>query len=58
MLSLLKIKGIQIFFIILVFPTSQVVHIILQGETPINIGPEMCDRDTSSTLDPTIVPCG
>lgn len=31
---------------------------LFKGETPINIGPEMCDRDTSSTLDPTIVPCG
>ncbi|XP_004503097.1 uncharacterized protein [Cicer arietinum] len=31
---------------------------LVKGETPINIGPEMCDRDTSSTMDPTIVPCG
>ncbi|XP_058749114.1 uncharacterized protein LOC131622083 isoform X1 [Vicia villosa] len=31
---------------------------IVKGETPLNIGPEMCDREISSTLDPTIVPCG
>jgi hypothetical protein len=30
---------------------------LVKGEALINIGPEMCDRDTSSTLDPTIVPC-
>lgn len=30
--------------------------IILQGELPTNIGPEMCD--TSTPMDPTIVACG
>ncbi|QCD77988.1 uncharacterized protein LOC114187184 [Vigna unguiculata] len=31
---------------------------IAKGELPINIGPEMCDRDTSVAMDPTIVACG
>nr|KYP76011.1 putative lipoprotein MJ0878 [Cajanus cajan] len=31
---------------------------IAKGEVPINIGPEMCDRDTSAAMDPTIVTCG
>ncbi|CAJ1960755.1 unnamed protein product [Sphenostylis stenocarpa] len=31
---------------------------IAKGEVPINIGPEMCDRDTSVAMDPTIVACG
>ena len=31
---------------------------MVQGEVPINIGPEMCDRDTSVAMDPTIVACG
>ncbi|KAK8468686.1 hypothetical protein PHAVU_006G087200 [Phaseolus vulgaris] len=31
---------------------------IAKGEVPINIGPEMCDRDTSIAMDPTIVACG
>ncbi|KAJ1388170.1 hypothetical protein SESBI_39355 [Sesbania bispinosa] len=31
---------------------------LAKGETPISIGPEMCDRDTSSTMDPTIIACG
>ncbi|KAG5146642.1 hypothetical protein JHK84_032185 [Glycine max] len=31
---------------------------IAKGEVPINIGPEMCDRDTSTAMEPTIVACG
>lgn len=56
--SLLKIKEI-VGWKFSVFPTFQVIdHVILQGETPTIIGPEMCDKDTSSTMDPTIVACG
>lgn len=33
-------------------------YFMVQGELPINIGPEMCDRDTSVAMDPTIVACG
>ncbi|XP_027337677.1 uncharacterized protein LOC113851412 [Abrus precatorius] len=31
---------------------------LAKGELPINISPEMCDRDTSTALEPTIVACG
>ncbi|RDX83164.1 hypothetical protein CR513_35949, partial [Mucuna pruriens] len=31
---------------------------LAKGEVPISIGPEMCDRDTSAAMDPTIVSCG
>ncbi|KAL1327409.1 uncharacterized protein LOC107631413 [Arachis ipaensis] len=31
---------------------------LAKGEAPINIGPEMCDRNTSTTMDPTVVACG
>ncbi|KAK7305646.1 hypothetical protein VNO77_43553 [Canavalia gladiata] len=31
---------------------------LAKGEAPINIGPEMCDRDTSTAMEPTIVACG
>ena len=43
---------------VLVFFNAQAIHVILQGEAPINIGPEMCDRDTSTAMEPTIVACG
>ncbi|KAG5090575.1 hypothetical protein JHK82_049353 [Glycine max] len=31
---------------------------IAKAEVPINIGLEMCDRDTSTAMEPTIVACG
>ncbi|KAK7290259.1 hypothetical protein RIF29_04550 [Crotalaria pallida] len=31
---------------------------LAKGEVPTNIGPEMCDRDTSVALEPSIVACG
>ncbi|MED6159049.1 hypothetical protein PIB30_038745 [Stylosanthes scabra] len=31
---------------------------LAKGEAPINIGPQMCDRDASTTMEPTVVACG
>ncbi|KAK7302039.1 hypothetical protein RJT34_12918 [Clitoria ternatea] len=31
---------------------------LAKGETPTNVDPEMCDRDSSTPMEPTIVACG